>query len=143
MHHPRLLFVDYKRREGSCCCCSMMTLVVEKKIIRSLPGYIFNVFRLSGYTYICIVEPSTHSHCALFNALSSYIYPSKVFIPPPPPTNTYQFFCFKKPSKFSSSGFDLVGSFSDYYDVVSGPPEMTIERLFFYCVCETSILSYF
>jgi hypothetical protein len=41
-------------------------------------------------------------------------------------------FCLKKPSKFVSlSGFDLVGSFLDYYDVVSGPPETTIERLFF------------
>ena len=62
---------------------------------------------------------------------------------PPPQKKTHKFFCFKKPSKFSLSGFDLVGSFSDYYDVVSGPPEMTIERLFFYCVCETSLLSYF
>lgn len=55
----------------------------------------------------------------------------------------HTFFCLKKPSKFSLSGFDLVGSFLDYYDVVSGPPEMTIERLFFYCVCETSLSSYF
>lgn len=51
-------------------------------------------------------------------------------------------FCLKKPSKFVSlSGFDLVGSFLDYYDVVSGPPEMTIERLFFIvCVKLLSLL---
>jgi hypothetical protein len=54
-------------------------------------------------------------------------------------------FCLKKPSKFVSlSGFDLVGSFLDYYDVVSGPPEMTIERLFFIvCVKLLSLSSYF
>ncbi len=52
-------------------------------------------------------------------------------------------FCLKKPSKFVSlSGFDLVGSFLDYYDVVSGPPEMTIERLFFIVCVKLLSLSF-
>ncbi len=62
IHHPRLLFVDYKRRVFL-----LLLLLLDddddcgEKIIRSLPGYIFNVFRLSCYIYTYVYYGAQHS----------------------------------------------------------------------------------